>query len=95
MRNYFILACITSIVACKQENAVMQIQQPQNKNIQDTTFDFFGNKVHDSFYGLEDDGSQRTMQWVKDEQALTEKYGVKKCALKFVNAILPFSILKK
>ena len=52
----------------------MQIQQPQNKNIQDTTFDFFGNKVHDSFYGLEDDGSERTMQWVKDEQALTENY---------------------
>ena len=65
---------MTSIVACKQEKAVMQIQQPQNKNIQDTTFGFFGTKVHDPFYGLEDDGSARTIQWVKDEQALTEKY---------------------
>lgn len=52
----------------------MQIQQPQNKNIQDTTFGFFGTKVNDPFYGLEDDGSARTIQWVKDEQALTEKY---------------------
>ena len=74
MRNYFILACVTSIVACKQEYAVMQIQQPQNKNIQDTTFGFFGNQVHDAFFGLEDDGSARTLQWVKDEQALTENY---------------------
>ena len=47
----------------------MQIQQPQNKNIQDTTFGFFGNQVHDAFFGLEDDGSARTLQWVKDEQA--------------------------
>lgn len=52
----------------------MQIQQPQNKNIQDTTFGFFGTKVYDPFYGLEDDGSERTRQWVKDEQALTENY---------------------
>ena len=74
MKKHFTIACLAFLAACKQETSVMQIQQSQNKNIQDTTFDFFGNKVHDSFYGLEDDGSERTIQWVKDEQALTEKY---------------------
>jgi hypothetical protein len=88
MKKIIAIACLTSVVACKQENAVMQIQQPQNKNIQDTTFGFFGTKVHDPFYGLEDDGSARTMQWVKDVQA-------KKCAMRFASASLPFSILKK
>ena len=74
MKKYLTIACLAFLAACKQENAVMQIQQPLNKNIQDTTFGFFGSKVYDPFYGLEDDGSQRTIQWVKDEQALTENF---------------------
>ena len=74
MKKHLALACVISLAACKQEQSVMQIQQTQNKNIQDTTFDFFGTKVYDPFYGLEDDGSERTIQWVKDEQQITEQY---------------------
>lgn len=48
------------------------IKYPQTRQEQ-IVDDFFGVKVADPYRWLEDDNSEETIQWVKEQQALTEK----------------------
>ncbi|MFM7618458.1 MAG: prolyl oligopeptidase family serine peptidase [Bacteroidota bacterium] len=69
---YLLATC--SILACTKPEKVMEVKLKINQNIQDTSFQYFGVTVHDPFFGLEDDHSDRTKKWVLEQQAQTNTY---------------------
>ena len=52
----------------------MEVKLKINQNIQDTSFQYFGVKVHDAFFELEDDHADRTKKWVIEQQVQTNAY---------------------
>lgn len=71
MRNLFILFAAVLIVACtpKQE----KLSYPITKQV-DTVDTYFGQEVPDPYRWLEDDMSEETGAWVKEQNAVTQAY---------------------
>jgi len=70
--NYVFAAL--AFMACSKSEKIMEVNLKINQNIKDTTFQYFGNSIHDPFFGLEDDHANRTKQWVLDQQEQTNTY---------------------
>ena len=75
MKNRIPLILLSLLVlACHQPKHASQMKNEFNNSIPTKTFNYFGTEIQDDFFGLEDDRSERTEKWVKDEQNLTEGY---------------------
>ncbi len=66
VNSFIILMLIASSV-------FSQIQYPATKKVNQVD-DYFGTQVKDPYRWLEDDNSEETKEWVKEENAVTNKY---------------------
>lgn len=74
-QKLYLLACITGIViACSQKKeSATHMTYPETKKT-DTVDTYFGEHVSDPYRWLEDDTSQATADWVKDQNDITFGY---------------------
>jgi len=68
---------LITMAACKipeqKQASIETLPYPQTKKV-DTTDDYFGTKIVDSYRWLEDDNSEETKQWVEAENKVTFDY---------------------
>ncbi len=77
MKKIIPIALVSLVIfSCKQEikqEADMTVKYPETKKV-DTTFTYFGEKINDPYFWLEDDHSEETKDWVKDQNEVTFGY---------------------
>jgi len=75
MRNLSIIILLLIGVGCGQQQKELKevIKYPEAKKV-DTVDTYFGTEVPDPYRWLEDDNSEQTAQWVKDENHVTFAY---------------------
>lgn len=75
MRNLSIIILLLIGVGCGQQQKELKevIKYPEAKKV-DTVDTYFGTEVPDPYRWLEDDNSEQTAQWVKDENQVTFAY---------------------
>ncbi|MGB3607979.1 prolyl oligopeptidase family serine peptidase [Psychroserpens sp.] len=73
----FILIALFALNACdekpKEQKQDLVINYPDTKKV-DTVTNYFGTEVKDPYRWLEDDRSEETMSWVKDQNKTTQNY---------------------
>lgn len=75
-KSLILLFIAAAFVACKKEEIKeidMTVKYPETKKV-DTTFTYFGEKLNDPYYWLEDDHSEETKAWVKAQNEVTFGY---------------------
>nr|WP_320814667.1 prolyl oligopeptidase family serine peptidase [Flavobacterium sp.] len=75
-KSLILLFTAVAFVACKKEEIKeidMTVKYPETKKV-DTTFTYFGEKLSDPYYWLEDDHSDETKAWVKAQNEVTFGY---------------------
>ena len=75
-KSLILLFTAVAFVACKKEEIKeidMTVKYPETKKV-DTTFTYFGEKLNDPYYWLEDDHSEETKAWVKAQNEVTFGY---------------------
>lgn len=75
-KSLILLFTAAAFVACKKEEIKeidMTVKYPETKKV-DTTFTYFGEKLNDPYYWLEDDHSEETKAWVKAQNEVTFGY---------------------
>lgn len=73
MKNIFLVVfSLALFVACKEENkkVAMTLEYPETQKV-DTIDTYFGTEVPDPYRWLEDDLSDETAQWVKEQNKVT------------------------
>lgn len=75
MKKLFYSLFLISLIACNQQEKQeqMKISYPETKKV-DTVDVYFGTKVPDPYRWLEDDLSDQTAEWVKQQNELTFGY---------------------
>lgn len=77
MKKTIFCILISSIIAmfssCHQKNKIEPVQYPETKKC-DTVDHYFGTAVPDPYRWLEDDYSEETANWVKAQNAVTQKF---------------------
>ncbi|GLU43319.1 prolyl oligopeptidase family protein [Allomuricauda sp. NBRC 101325] len=75
MKNISLLATIVLLTACQKttKREPIAVTYPTTKKV-DTITDYFGTKVKDPYRWLEDDRSEETEAWVKQQNATTFGY---------------------
>ncbi len=74
MKKVFLLSILFSCaMAGHAQNTEIQVKYPQTKKVPQTDV-YFGTEVADPYRWLEDDRSEETAQWVKEENAVTSDY---------------------
>lgn len=71
MKNLFILFAASLMMACTTKTE--KLNYPVTKKV-DTTDVYFGHEVPDPYRWLEDDMSEETGAWVKEQNAVTQSY---------------------
>lgn len=64
---------IAILFTCMTEQTKAQLRYPDTRKTEQTD-DYFGTKVNDPYRWLEDDNSESTKQWVKEQNAVTDNY---------------------
>ena len=75
-KSLILLFTAAAFVACKKEEIKeidMTVKYPETKKV-DTTFTYFGEKLNDPYYWLEDDHSDETKAWVEAQNEVTFGY---------------------
>ncbi|MAE85797.1 MAG: S9 family peptidase [Flammeovirgaceae bacterium] len=77
MKKLIIPLCLGTLLACgpqkNEETTAVDLTYPQTAKV-DTVDTYFGTEVPDPYRWLEDDLSQETGQWVKDQNKVTFAY---------------------
>ena len=77
MKKTIFCILISSIIvmfsSCHQKNKIEPVQYPETKKC-DTVDHYFGTAVPDPYRWLEDDYSEETANWVKAQNAVTQKF---------------------
>ncbi|SDB61258.1 prolyl oligopeptidase [Flavobacteriaceae bacterium MAR_2010_188] len=70
------VSCLVVLMGCKEEKVDEKetvMQYPETKTV-DTVTTYFGTEVKDPYHWLEDDKSEETATWVKNENQVTNGY---------------------
>lgn len=71
--SILIFSIIMMLTSCHQKNKIEPVQYPETKKC-DTVDHYFGTAVPDPYRWLEDDYSEETANWVKAQNAVTQKF---------------------
>ena len=71
--SILIFSIIMMLTSCHQKNKIEPVKYPETKKC-DTVDHYFGTAVPDPYRWLEDDYSEETANWVKAQNAVTQKF---------------------